>query len=84
MQDAGKGLLHEHREAGKIRGFALPMLGMHDQSLPLRPPDLVPRSAVIGYPTNFSPMSAEDLARLTLRGEQLTRLVIEAHCPEIA
>ncbi len=84
VQDAGKGLLHEHHDSGKIRGFALPFLGMNDRALPLRPPDLVPRDAVAGYPTNFAAMTDDNLALLTLRGEQLVRLTIEAHCPEIA
>ncbi len=84
VQDAGRGLLHEHRDNRKIRGFALPFLGMNDRALPLRPPDLVPRDAVAGYPTNFAAMTDDDLALLTLRGEQLVRLTIEAHCPEIA
>jgi hypothetical protein len=39
---------------------------------------------VIGYPTDFSPMPEEMLGLLTARGEQLTRLLIEHHCPEIA
>lgn len=84
VQDAGKGLLHEHRDSGKLREFALPFLGMNDRALPLRPPELVPRAAVAGYPTNFAAMTDESLSLLTLRGEQLVRLTIEAHCPEIA
>ena len=84
VQDGGKSLLHEQRASGALRGFALPLLGMHDTALPLRPPDLVPRDAVVGYPTNLSAMTDEHLALLTLRGEKLTRLVIELHCPEIA
>lgn len=84
VQDAGKGLLHEHRSSGKIKGFALPFLGMNDRALPHRPPDLVPRDAVARYPTNFTAMTDDNLDLLTLRGEQLVRLVIEAYCPDIA
>jgi NTE family protein len=80
VQDAGKGLLHEHSEAGKLEGFTLALLGMQDRALPLRPPDLVPRDAVIGYPTDFAAMSHDNLSLLSLRGEQLVRLTIEAHC----
>lgn len=83
MQDGGKSLLHEQRASGALRRFALPLLGMHDTALPLRPPDLVSRDAVVGYPTNLSAMTDENLALLTTRGEQLTRLVIDLHCPEI-
>ena len=83
-QDAGKADLHQHTAAGGLRGFALAYLGMTDGNLPVKPADLVPRSAVAGYPTDFAPMSSEDLRLLSLRGEQLTRLVIDHHCPEIA
>jgi NTE family protein len=84
VQDAEKGNLHDHRRAGLIRGFVMPFLGMQDQNLPLQPPDLITRDQVIGYPTDFSPMPEEMLGLLTARGEQLTRLLIEHHCPEIA
>ena len=83
-QDAGKRSLHEDRANGKIKGFAMAFLGMNDRNLPIRPPDLVPRERVVGYPTDFSSMTGEHLDLLSRRGEQLTRLVIESHCPDIA
>lgn len=84
VQDAQKSALHLYRRSGELSGFALALLGMLDHNLPIPPPDLVPRERVAGYPTNFSAMTEDDLHALTLRGEQLTRLVIEHHCPEIA
>ena len=73
------------REAGDLKMFALPYLGMRDESLrrdpavgPL-PKDFVTREQVISYPTDFRAMSEEDLKRLSRRGEQLTHLLIKAH-----
>jgi NTE family protein len=66
-----------------LKGFVLPFLGQQDAVLAIRPPDLVTRDQVAGYPTNFARMKPVDLERLTKRGEQLTRLMIEQHCPEI-
>ncbi len=83
-QDAGKRALHEDRANGKIKGFAMAYLGMNDRNLPIRPPDLVPRERVARYPTDFSSMTRENLDLLSRRGERLTRLVIEAYCPNIA
>jgi NTE family protein len=59
-------------------------LGMNDNNLPIRPPDLIPRERVVGYPTDFAAMTRENVDLLSRRGEQLTRLVIEHHCPTIA
>jgi NTE family protein len=47
------------------------------------PVDLVPREEVVEYPTNFSAMPADDLARLTKRGDQLTRLALQTYLPEL-
>ena len=73
------------QEAGDLKMFALPYLGMRDESLrrdpaigPL-PRDFVTREQVISYPTDFNAMSDEDLKRLSRRGEQLAHLLIEAH-----
>jgi NTE family protein len=82
-QDAGRTILHDARAAGRLSGFAMPYLGQRDRALPWQPPDLVPRSAVAGYPTNFSKMTDHDIDTLARRGEQLTRLTIEHHCPGI-
>lgn len=84
VQDASKGRLHEFAESGKLAGFVLPFLGMRDGALPYRPSDLIPREAVVGYPTNFAPMKPHDLALMSRRGEQLTRLLLGYYTPDIA
>ena len=76
-------LLHRMASNGEFEGFLLPYLGQIDARLPLQPPDLVPRDAVIGYPTDFSPMSGANIELLAGRGEQLTRLLIEQHAPHL-
>lgn len=68
--------LHHLKEAGLIKGFALPYLGQQDDRLPLKPANLVARADVINYPTNFAGMSEEWIERLSNRGEQLTRNLI--------
>lgn len=83
LQDASRSSLHNFDEHGELRGFVMPYLGQVDERLPLRPPDLVSREAVMDYPTNFRAMPEDDLKALTQRGEQLTRLLIERWCPEL-
>jgi len=76
-------LLHRLKSSGEIQGFLLPYLGQNDSDLPCPPKDLVPRDATFDYPTDFDPMSQKDLEILALRGEQLTRNLIETYCPEL-
>lgn len=82
-QDAGRGRLHQYAAAGDLAGFVMPYLGNQDRALPVVPADLVRREEVVDYPTDFSAMSAEDIERLALRGEQLTRLLVDHYCPEL-
>ncbi|MCG3195742.1 MAG: hypothetical protein GHCLOJNM_00209 [bacterium] len=81
VQDGAFGRLHEHEKAGRIKGFILPYLGQQDSVLPSPPADLVAREEVGDYPTNFSPMRKENVRRLTLRGEQLTRILLSHYLP---
>lgn len=76
-------LLHQLRSNGEIKGFILPYLGQQDERLPCAPSDLVSRDEVFGYPTDFNPMSREDIRKLSLRGEQLTRNLIETYHPDL-
>jgi NTE family protein len=46
-------------------------------------PDLVAREAVCNYPTDFAPVTSDDLEALTARGEQLTRMLIDSYCPRL-
>ncbi len=80
-QDATRARLHALVEHGSLAGVVMPYLGQRDGSLPYLPPDLVPRHEVIGYPTDFAPMSAQTITRLASRGEQLTGLLIERWAP---
>ena len=59
VQNGAYQRLHAHVAAGALRGFVLAYLGQQDDRLPYRPADLVPRSAVAHYPTDFAPMSEE-------------------------
>lgn len=82
-QTQAYGLLHRMTANREIQGFLLPYLGQQDQKLPECPPDMVPREAVIDYPTDFSPMSEDSIALLTARGEQLTRFLIDLYAPDL-
>jgi predicted acylesterase/phospholipase RssA/proteasome lid subunit RPN8/RPN11 len=81
LQDGARARLHQLSAAGRLGGFAMPYLGQQDRALPYRPPDLVSREEVVGYPTNFSPMSQAKIDQLSRRGEQLTHIVIERWIP---
>ena len=76
-------LLHRLARSGEIKGFILPYLGQQDESLPCPPPDLVPRSETFDYPTDFNSMSEKDIKRISLRGEQLTRNLLETYHPSL-
>ena len=83
VQDANRSRLHSFAADGRLAGFAMPYLGQQDGTLPWMPPDLTLREEVTSYPTNFAPMSEAEIARLALRGEQLTHLLIERWCPDL-
>lgn len=82
-QDGSRAQLHSAAEHGRLRGFVHAYLATIDQKLPTPVADLIPRSAVVGYPTNFGAMSEEDLYLLTTRGEQLVRLLLPSYCPSL-
>lgn len=75
--------LHRLAENGEIQGFLMPYLGQQDNALPFKPADLVGRSKVVDYPTNFNPMSRSDIEMLGKRGEQLTRCLLETYAPNL-
>jgi NTE family protein len=83
VQDSTTRRLHQLKESGLLKGFALPYLGQQDHSLFYRPAGLVPRSSVVTYPTDFAAMSEDWIERLSLRGEQLTRLLVPHYLPDI-
>lgn len=83
VQDSAMNRLHHLMVSGAIKGFALPYLGQMDERLPWKPAELVPRSAVVGYPTDFAAMTDEWTDRLSARGEQLTRCLLSQYLPEL-
>jgi NTE family protein len=83
VQDSAMHHLHALKEAERIRGFAMPYLGQQDATLPWIPSPLVPRDAVINYPTDFAAMPERWIELLSNRGEQLTRVLISAHLSEL-
>lgn len=76
-------LLHRLARSGGIKGFLLPYLGQQDEKLPSKPISLVPRDETFNYPTDFSPMKDDDIQKLSLRGEQLTRSLLETYHPNL-
>lgn len=82
-QDAARNRLHLAGASGKIKGFVQTYLGMSDSRLPVPVRDLVPREAVERYPTNFAKMAAADLTAVSVRGEQLTRVLLRHYCPDL-
>lgn len=82
-QTMTQNMLHQMSASGEIKGFLMPYLGQRDSALPVRPADLVSRDQVVDYPTNFNPMSKENIDRISKRGEQLTRCLVETYAPEL-
>jgi predicted acylesterase/phospholipase RssA len=83
LQDSGRAVLHAHAAHGELKGFVMPYLGQQDRDLPWEPPDLVRRETVADYPTDFAAMAPGMVERIARRGEQLTRLLLDAYCPEL-
>ena len=83
VQDATRKRLHDLANTGHISGFALCYLGQQDQALPWVPAGLPKREEVRRYPTDFAAMSAEDIDRLALRGEHLTRFLLAYYLPDL-
>jgi len=83
VQHGVQAQLHLWQSSGAIRGFVYSYLGQQDHRLPYAPADLISRSAVEHYPTDFSPMSEADRERLAARGYQLTRLLLDHYCAEL-
>ena len=75
--------LHQLKEGGLIKGFALPYLGQQDERLPRKPGSLAPRGEVVNYPTNFAPMEEEWIDKLSARGEQLTRVLVSIYLSDL-
>jgi integrative and conjugative element protein (TIGR02256 family) len=83
VQDAAMDRLHRHQADGRLKGFVLPYLGLNDKELPHTVPGLVPREAVVDYPTNFAAMKESDIETLSLRGQQLTQALLSYYCSDL-
>lgn len=83
VQDGAYSRLHQHVKSGVLKGFGMVYLGQIDSRLPNEPVDLVRREAVRDYPTNFAPMTQDDLDMLALRGEQLTHIIVDRYLSNI-
>ena len=82
-QNAAMGRLFDLKAARAIEGFAIPYIDQADERLAFRPDDLVPRTAVADYPTNFDAMPADWVDRLAKRGEQVTLATLREHLPQL-
>jgi NTE family protein len=78
-QDSAYGRLHRYLESGELDGFVMVYLGQDDARLPMAPPNLIPRSAVRDYPTDFAQMSDKNISLIATRGEQLTQLLLDRY-----
>ncbi|GGE48464.1 hypothetical protein GCM10011360_39470 [Primorskyibacter flagellatus] len=82
-QDAVYQRLHKYAEVGDLDAFGMVYLGQQDSKLPWAPADFVTREQVKDYPTDFSPMSEENIRLLTTRGEQLTHIIVEQYLADL-
>ena len=83
VQDSAMHRLHQLKETGLLKGFALPYLGQQDDRLPWAPSCLVPREDVVDYPTDFAAMSEAWIDKLSNRGEQLTRILVSVYLADL-
>ena len=83
VHDATRARMHKCLVTGELKGFVLSYLGQRDERLPYIPKNLIPREQVHDYPTDFSPVREEMIQRLAIRGEQLTRLLVDRYVPDL-
>ncbi|WP_229180323.1 hypothetical protein, partial [Bradyrhizobium ivorense] len=70
-------------DAVRLEAFGMIYLGQQDNRLPWSPPDLVRREEVSKYPTDFAPISRNNLELLTKRGEQLTQIIVDRYLSQL-
>ncbi|HVY20693.1 MAG TPA: patatin-like phospholipase family protein [Bauldia sp.] len=83
-QNASTKRLFDLKAHGKLAAVVMPYLGQDDSRLKFPPADLITREEAYAYPTDFSAMRPEWIERLSRRGEQLTRALIEEHAPGLS
>lgn len=85
LQDSITQRLFLYREQNLLKSLILPYLGQQDKDLFRNcgedniPQNFVKKSEVEGYPTDFAAMPKDDIKKITLRGEQLTNILIDAY-----
>jgi NTE family protein len=83
-ENSGLRRLFDLRKNGSLSTVVISFLGQDDHRLKFAPVDLVTREQAYAYPTDFSAMSPVWIERLSRRGEQITRAIIEEHAPQLA
>jgi integrative and conjugative element protein (TIGR02256 family) len=81
--DATLQRLHSYVPSGQLKGFVLAYLGQQDKSFAVIPSAFVKREEVMAYPTDFSAMSGDMIKRLSLRGEQLVRMLVSRYWSDL-
>jgi NTE family protein len=76
VQDGARAQLHER--GSKLSSYLHVYLGTRDERLP-HVADLVSRDTIAAYPTDFAAMSADAVERLSIRAEQITRVLAAEH-----
>lgn len=82
-QNAGMKRLFDLLDSGSLQHVLIPYLGQNDSRLSYPPDNLVTREDAYAYPTDFSAMPTEWIDKLSRRGQQLTRALIEEHWSEL-
>lgn len=82
-QNAAVKRLYDLLGSGHLKNILVPYLGQSDNRLAFPPEDLVTREETHDYPTDFSAMPDEWIEKLSRRGEQLTKALIQEHWSEL-
>lgn len=82
-QNASMKRLFDLLKMGEIKRVLLPYLGQNDARLKFPPGDLVTREEAYAYPTDFSAMPEEWIDKLSRRGEQLTKALVQEHWSDL-
>ena len=80
---AWSSLMREWASTGRIASFALVSLDMPDEHLPTPLADLISRNEVAPIHANYAPLSEREMDLLATRGEQLGRMMLSEHCPDL-
>jgi len=76
--------LFDLKSSGRLKAFVLPYLGLNDdriKNFPLADLMTVTKSEIHSYPTNFFAMEDHWIEKLSKRGEQITRILVDKHAP---